>query len=156
MGLDAAAAHPAPQLVELGQAKFVGVLDQDRVHPGDVEAALHDGGAEHHIGFAGVERHHGALQFPLGHLAVGHQQFEPGDHRPQLAGHILDALHPRDHIKHLAAAIQLLAQGTADGLLIKGREMGFDRPAQGRRRGDQAHFPNARKAHIEGARNGGG
>ena len=73
MGLDTAAAHPAPQLVQLGQAKFVGVLDQNRVHPRDIQAAFHDRGAEHQVGLAGIEGHHGALQFPFCHLAVGHQ-----------------------------------------------------------------------------------
>ena len=73
MGLDTAAAHPASQLIKLGQAELVGVLDQDRVHPGDVKAALHDRGAEHQVCFAGVEGHHGALQLAFGHLAVGDQ-----------------------------------------------------------------------------------
>ena len=80
MGLDTAAAHPAPQLIKLGQAELVGVLDQDCVHPGDVEAALHDRGAEHQVGFAGVEGHHGALQLAFGHLAVGDQQPQARDH----------------------------------------------------------------------------
>ena len=74
VGLNATAAHSAPQLIELREAKFLGVFDQDRVDPRNVEAALHDRGAEHHIGLTGVEGHHGALQFALRHLAMGHQQ----------------------------------------------------------------------------------
>jgi len=140
VGLDAAAADPTAQLIQLGQAELLGVLDQDRVDARDIEATLHDRGAEHQIGLAGVERHHRVLQFALGHLAVGHQQFQTRDHQPQPLGHLLDPLHPRHHVEDLAAAIELLADGAAHRLLIEGGQVGLDRPAQWRRRGDQAHL----------------
>ena len=153
MGLNAAASHPTTQLVKLRQAEAMGILDQNRVDAGDVETALHNRGAEHHIRFPAVERHHGALQFALGHLAMGHQQPQTGKHLAQLTGHLLDALHPRHHVKHLAAAVELLTDGTANGLLIQGCEVGFDRPTQGWRRGDQAHLPHPGQAHVERAGN---
>ena len=74
VGLDAAAADATAQLIELGEAELMGVLNQDRVHPRDVQAALHDRGAEHQVRLAGVEGHHGALQFAFRHLTVGDQE----------------------------------------------------------------------------------
>ena len=78
MGLDPAAPHPSSQLVKLGEAEAVGILDQDRVDAWNVQAALHNRGAEHHVRFAGVESHHGAFQFTLGHLACATSSFSPG------------------------------------------------------------------------------
>ena len=96
--------------------------------------------------FRSVEGHHRALQFAFGHLAVGHQQPQAGDHLAQALGHFLDPLHPRHHVEDLAAAIELLADGAAHGLLIEGGEVRLDRPAQRRWRGDQAHLAHAREA----------
>ena len=50
----------------------MGILHQDRVYPRNVEARFDNRGAEHQIGLAGIEGHHGALQFAFGHLAVSH------------------------------------------------------------------------------------
>ena len=149
MSLNATAPYTPAQLVELGQSEAVGILDQDRVHPRDVEPALDNGGAEHHIGFPGVERHHGALQFAFRHLAVGHKQFQAGQHLPQSRSHILDALHPRHHIEHLPASVQLLTDGAAHRFRIQGSQMGFDRTTQRRWSGDQAHLPHAGQAHVQ-------
>ena len=45
MGLNPTATDPSPQLVQLGQAKTVGVLNQDRVDTRNVQAAFHNRGA---------------------------------------------------------------------------------------------------------------
>ena len=82
MGLNPTAADTSPQLIELGKAKTVGVFNQDRVDTRNVQAAFHNRGAKHHVGFACVERHHGALQLPFGHLTVSHQQLQARQHLP--------------------------------------------------------------------------
>ena len=153
VGLNATAAHTTAQLIQLSQAEAVGVLDQDRVDPGDVQAAFDDGGAEHHVGLTGVEGDHGAFQFAFGHLAMGHKQFQIGKHRPQPRGHVLDALHPWNHVEHLTAAIEFLTDRTANGFRIQGCQVGLDRSPQWRRGGDQAHLPNAGQAHVKGSGN---
>ena len=51
------ATHPAPELVELGQAEGLGIFDDKGVHVGQVDARLDDGGA------------HQDVQLPVGHLA---------------------------------------------------------------------------------------
>ena len=80
VSLNATPADSAPQLIQLGQAESVRVFNQNRVNAGDIEAAFNDGGAEHHIGFPRIERHHGALKLALGHLAMGHKQFQARQH----------------------------------------------------------------------------
>ena len=84
---------------------------------------------------------------------MGHQQPQPREHLTQPGGHLLNALHPRHHIEHLPAAIELLADRTAHRLFIQRGQVGLDRTAQRRWGGDQAHLTHTRKAHVERARN---
>ena len=153
MGLDSAASHTASELVQLRQTEPVGILDQDCVHPWNVEAAFHDRGAEHYVGFSGIEGHHGALQFSLRHLAVRNEQLETRQHLPQSSGNVFDAFHPRHHIKHLTSTVQFLTDGAAHRFRIQSSEVSFDRSTQGGRRGDQAHLPHTRQTHVERAWN---
>ena len=48
-----------------------------------------------------------------------------------------------------------MADGTAHRLFIERRQVGLDRTAQGRRRGDQAHLTHPGEAHVERARDRG-
>ena len=113
MGLNATAANATPQLIQLCQSKTVGVFNQDRVDAGDIKTALNDGGAEHHVGFAGIEGNLGAFQLALGHLAMGNQQFQARQHCSQTSSHLFDPFHPGNHVKHLSPPIQFLADGAS-------------------------------------------
>ena len=48
------AADAAAELVHVGQAVLVGLMDEDRVGVGDVEPAFDDRRADQHVGFAGA------------------------------------------------------------------------------------------------------
>ena len=45
------APDPAAQLVEIGQPKAIGAVDDDGVGIGNIEAALDDRGANEHVDF---------------------------------------------------------------------------------------------------------
>jgi hypothetical protein len=64
------ASHAAAKLVQVGQAVAVGVVDEDRVRVGNVEAALDDRRGEQNIRLAAHEPQHDVFQFALGHLPV--------------------------------------------------------------------------------------
>jgi hypothetical protein len=49
VGAGRAAAHPAPQLVELGQPKGVSPVHDQRVSVGDIQARLDDGRAQQYV-----------------------------------------------------------------------------------------------------------
>ncbi len=119
MGLDATAPDPSPELIELSESKPVGIFNQDRVDTRNVEAALHNRGAEHHVGFPSVERHHRALELTFGHLSMGHEELETRKHFTKLAGHLFNPFHSRNHIKHLPTTIKFLADGTPHRLIIQ-------------------------------------
>ena len=72
VGLVVAAADAAAQLVQLGQAKFVGAVDRDGVGVGDVDAGFDDGRAQQHIEALLVKIAHHLLQLAFAQLAVRH------------------------------------------------------------------------------------
>ena len=64
------AADAAAQLVQVGQAVVVGLVDEDGVGVGDVQAALDDRRRHQDVGFAADERDHRLFQLVLAHLPV--------------------------------------------------------------------------------------
>jgi len=50
-------------LVQLGQAKPVGPVQDQGVYVGQIQTRFDDGGAHQNVGFAGGERQHNVFQF---------------------------------------------------------------------------------------------
>ena len=67
-----APSHPAAQLVQLCQAKFIGAAHQNRVGRGHINAGLDDGGAQQNIEALRHKVAHDFFQFALGHLSMRH------------------------------------------------------------------------------------
>ena len=119
MGLNTTAPYAPPELIQLSESKPVSIFNQDRVDTRNVEPALHNRGAKHHVGFPTVERHHRALELAFGHLSMGHEELETRKHLAKLARHLFNPFHPRHHIKHLPTTIKFLADGTPHCLIIQ-------------------------------------
>ena len=99
--------HAAAQLVQVGQAVAVGVVDEDRVGVGNVEAAFDDRRRQQDIGLAAHEPQHHVFQLVLGHLAVadvdlclGHDLGQPHRHGVDVVDAVVDEV-------NLPAAVQL-------------------------------------------------
>ena len=104
VGLLVAAAHASAQLVQVAEAEVLRLVHDDRVRVRDVEAVLHDGGADEHIGVAFDEVHHHLFQLVAFELSVTHTHARTGH---QLADHVgdeLDVLHLVVEEVHLATA----------------------------------------------------
>ena len=145
-------ADPAAQLVELTEPQQVGTVDDQRVDRGHVDARLDDGGADQHVELALPEVEHDLLEGALVHLAVGHRDAGLGHELAQLAGDVLDVLHPVVHEEHLALAEQLTADRLGDRPLVVLADVGEDRLALARRRVEQRQVADAGQAHLERAR----
>ena len=63
--------HPAAQLVKLRQTEHVSAVNDQRVGPWNVQAALHNRRGQQHIIFALVERGHDVFELTRSHLSVG-------------------------------------------------------------------------------------
>jgi hypothetical protein len=70
VGASRTAPHPTPELIELGQAKRVGAVHDQRVGVWDIQARLDDRRAQQDIDLARIEEVHHIGQLRLGQLPV--------------------------------------------------------------------------------------
>ena len=82
-------AHPAAELVQVAQSKSVGLVDEDGIGVGDVNAALDDGGRHEHVVGPFDEVGHHPLELLSVHLAM-----------PDADARIRNQ--PVDHARHVA------------------------------------------------------
>ncbi len=144
-------AHATAKLVDLGQPQLVGLVDDDGVDVGDVEARFDDGGAGQHVDAPVHEVEHHLLQLVLRHLAVGDGDLRLGHDLPQMASHVVDALHAVVDEVDLAAAVELAQDGLADEPLVELRDVGLDRQALLGRRLHGGHVADAAQGHVQSA-----
>ena len=168
-----AAADPAAQLVQLGEAEAVGVLDDHHGGVRDVDADLDHGRRHEHVDAAGGELGHHALAIRSGHLPVraGHAHLgersrgEP--RRLLLRGARLDLrvlLDERAHHVRLPPrldllddpAVAVLALGLGDharlDLLAAGRQLVDDAEVEVAERRERERARNRRGRHVEHVR----
>ena len=148
----AAAAHPAADLVQLGEAEQVGPLDDEGVGVRDVDAGLDDGRADQHVEVLLPEADHHLLQRFLAHLAVRHRDPRLGHQLAQPAGRLVDRLDPVVQEEDLAVAQQLAVDGRGDLLVVVATHVRQHRVPLLRRGGDGGHLPDAGDRHLQGPR----
>ena len=101
-----AAADPAAQLVQLGDAEAVGVADDHDGGVGHVDPDLDDGGGHEHVGLARGEAPHDGVLVLGRQLAVQHLDPDAGQRaRAQLGVEVLDGGRGR---QRLGAVVQRL------------------------------------------------
>ena len=129
VGALAAAADATAQLVELREAEQVGAVDDDRVDPRHVEAALDDRGAHQHVELALQEVEHDLLEPALVHLPVRDATRASGTQLAHVLGHELDVLHAVVHEEDLALAQQLAPDRLGHDAVVVLADVGEDRLA---------------------------
>ena len=148
-----AAAPDAPaDLVELGQAERVGVLDDQRVRLRDVDPRLDDRRAHEHVRAAAQVVHHHLLELALGHLAVGDREAHARAQRPQPLGRLVDRLDAVVQEERLPVALVLAQDRALDELLLVLAHVRLHRPAALRRRLDHRDVAQPRQRHLQRAR----
>ncbi|MCY1352806.1 hypothetical protein D9M69_391250 [compost metagenome] len=156
VGLVVAAADPAAQLVQLGQAELVGALDDDGVGAGHVDAGLDDGRGHQHVEALVVEVAHHLFEIALAHLPVADRDARFRHQFGQVGGAFLDGRHFVVQVIDLAAAQQLAQQGFLDRGVLPLHDEGAHRQPARRRGGDDGQVAHARHRHVQGARDGRG
>lgn len=146
------APHAAAQLVGLGKAELVGPLDDQGVGVGDVEAGLHDRGADQDVELLVPEVLDDPLELVFAHPAVGHAHSRLRHQFLQVSGGLGDRLHPVVHIEDLALTQQLAADGSRHLALLVLAHEGQDRMAFLGWGGQGRHLPDAGDRHLQRAR----
>ena len=144
-------ADPAAQLVQVGQAVIVGLVDEDGVGVGDVQAALDDRRRHQDVGLVADELQHRLLParssaiwpWPIADLRLRHD-------RLQLVGDLVDVVDAVVDEVDLPVAVQLAQDGVADQLLDRsGRCASRSARRSGRRRFQVADVADAQQRQVQ-------
>ena len=100
----ACSADAAAQLVELAEAEAIGAVDNQRVDRRHIDARLHDGGADEHVGLLLPEVLDDLFELALFHLGVRYYDASLWHEERDLLGHLFNVGHPIVNVKDLALA----------------------------------------------------
>ena len=156
IGLAAGAAHPASDLVQLGKAHAVSVLDDEGVAVAHVDAGLDEGGAHQNIDLAVQQMLPHGVQLFLGHLAVGNADACAGHQLAHMGGAGFDVVHPVVQVVHLPAPGKLLLHGLGKDDVVVFQHKGLHGLPLDGRLFDGGKVPDAAHGHVQGAGDGSG
>ena len=146
-------ADPPAQLVEVGQAEVVRLVDDDRIGRRNVQARLDDRGADQDVRLAPQELEHDLFKLMAGHLAVAHDNTGVRGQLLHLFGHALNIVNAVMHKIDLTVAAQFADQGPADAFPVVRDHLGHDGPAIQRSGGQGADVAQTQHGHMQRARN---
>ena len=146
------AADAPAHLVELRQAEMVGVVDNDGIGIGDIEAVLDDARREQDVVIALVEVHHDVLEHLFRHLPVCRLDPRLRHERLDVVAHAVDCVDAVVDEVDLAAALHLAPDGVRNNRIVVLDDVRLHGEALGRRRLDDAHVTRADKRHVQRAR----
>lgn len=156
VGLSISTTDSSSQLVEIGEAKAVGAVDEDGVGIRDIDAGLNDGGGEENVGFAFDEFIHDHLELIFFHLAVADDYFCRRNEFIETFGEFVDGFDSVVEEEDLAATVQLILDSLFDDALVVLINGGFDGVTIGGGGVDGGHVAHAHEGKVEGAGNGSG
>ena len=147
------AADASAHLIELREPKAVGIVDDDRIRIGDIDAILDDARRKQDVIMSLVKVHHDLLQNILAHLSVRGGNTCLRYNLQQVLAHPVDALHAVIDKVDLPAARQLTLDCAAHHGIAALHHVGLHREALGGRRLDDTHITRPRERHVQRARN---
>ena len=153
-GLARTASHTTAQLMQCAQTEAMGIVDDNGVDVGHIDAVLDDGGGYEHIVVVIGEVDNHLLEVLGLHLAMAHHHAGVGHYAMH---HILEMREAIDVIvndKHLPVARHLEIDGFAQYIIIECIHRGEYGVAVGRRGVESAQVARAHKRKLQGARYG--
>ena len=148
-GVSAGTAHTAADLMQLGKAQLVGILDDQGVDIGNINTRLNDGGADQNLDFPVCHALHDVGKLLLIHFAVGSGYFHIAQPVFQPGGGLLDALRAVVQVVDLPAPVQLPADGVIQQPVIVLQHEGLHRVAVTGRLFDGGHVPQTGERHVQ-------
>ena len=143
------AAHTPPQLIELGQAEPVRILDDHRIGVRDVQSGLNDRGRYQDVNIPVDKVIHNVFQLALPHLSVGIGHRRVRQKTGKAPGHIRNVTDPVIDIVNLSAPGELPLDRLTDHLVAVFDHISLDgHPVLGRLL-QHTHIPDPDQAHME-------
>ncbi len=127
-------ADAAAQLVQIGQAVLIGIVDEDGVGVGNVQAAFDDRRGQQDVELVLDEIEHHLFQLPFAHLAVADADARFGHDLLQSPGNFFDVVYAIVNEERLTVAVQFAHDGMANQILVEAYDLRFHgQPLGGRR-----------------------
>ena len=142
-GFLTSASHATTHLVQVGKSEVLGVVDEDGVGIGHVDAVFDDGGGEEDVVLVIDKIEDDFFEFGGFHLSVADHDACIGH---VFANEVLDMGELRDAVRDdidLAVAAELEIDGVGDDLVAEGVNFGANGVAVGRRRVNDAEIARA-------------
>ena len=149
-------AHPAADLVQLGQAHAVGVLNDQGVAVAHVHPGLDEGGADQQVDLVVQQLLPDRGDLFLGHLAMGDAHPGAGHHLGDAGGAGVDVPDLVVQVVDLPAPGQFLADGLSHDAGVVFQHIGLDGLALEGGLLDHRHIPDAGQRHVQRAGDRGG
>ena len=156
VGRPVASSHPSPQLIQLGQAHLIRVVDNHGIYIGNVQAGFNNGGGHQHVNLPVDKSHHDFFQLPLPHLPVGEGHICLRHQLRDLVGYLVDVIDPVIHIEYLAAPGHFPGDGLPDQLIVVFHHIRLNGQTVLGRLLQHAHIPDSDEAHVKCPGNGRG
>ena len=132
---------------------MVGVVNDDGIGIGYVQAVFDQARTEEDVVFAFIEIEHDRFQQAPGHLAVGDADGHIRQEGLEFVFHLFDGRNAVVDEEDLAAPPFFAHNGIADDAGVVFGHIGLDRETVCRRRFDDAHFPQVDQGHVQRPRN---
>ena len=146
------ASHAAAQLVHVGQAVAVGLVDEDRVGVGNIQSAFDDRRGEQNVVAVGDEVEHDFFEFRFRHLPMADANARLGDDLAQFVGHGLDVVDAVMHEEDLPVAVQFAQHRVTNQLVVEPGHARLDRQTIVRRRFEVRNIahPSSDRCRVRG------
>ena len=148
--------HTAPELVQLGKAETVCILNDQGVGIGNVQAGFNDGGADQHLDFSLCHGLHHIAKSVFAHLSMSYTHTQAGNPTAQSTGTLVDGFSAVVQIVNLAAPFHLTSDCIVDDGSVIFRNKGLNRVTVRGRFLNGGHIPDAGERHVQGTGNGRG
>ena len=147
-------ADTAANLMKLSKAKPVGVLNDQRIDIGNINAGFDDGGTDENLHFSAHNTiHHVGKHLPV-HPAVCHSnRYLAAQKFRNLPGCTLNVINPIMEIIDLSAALEFPHHGVGKKVPVMLHDKCLHRKPILRRLFQVGHIPNPRHGHIHGTGN---
>ncbi len=151
VGLLGASAHATPELMQLREAVALGIGHNERIHAGNINAVLQEGGADEEPRAAFQEADEGSLQVRAPEAPVKDFHRDTGKPFLDLSFPTVQIFNAVVQKEYLPAAVHLPSDGLPESVFMQGSHIGANGLSAGWWCAEEAHILEGNQGLIEGS-----